>query len=163
MKIKRDNRIKPQWLTRSKATTSQNSVRPLTDAPLINLDELELDEESEFDAPETSFYYSESEESQDETLKEVAEQTTYGAIFLDDLLKRQRALSISVAIVFLLIIFSLPLLNFFLRPLPPLHILGFDISWMALAILVYPIIWGLAFYFVSTADKYEDDFTDLVK
>jgi uncharacterized membrane protein (DUF485 family) len=129
-------------------------------APYINLDELELDEDT-FDADA-------DEQLQlalgsDDTLKEVAEQTTYGAVFLDDLLKRQRALSISVAIAFLVIIFSLPLLTFVLRPLPPLQIFGFALNWLFLGILIYPVIWALAFYFVSTADKYEDEFTTLVK
>lgn len=98
-----------------------------------------------------------------ETLQEVAEQTNYGAVFLDDLIKRQRALSLSVAITFLIIIFSIPLLNFFLRSLTAFQIFGFEISWLFLGILVYPMIWGLAFYFVSTADKYEDEFTKFVK
>lgn len=147
MKVRRGNRLKSNWRKRDTAIG-------LANAPQINLDELDLGEESWTEA-----VYSHED---NDTLKEVAEQTTYGAIFLDDLLKRQRALSISVAVVFLIIIFSLPLLNFFTRDWPPLQILGIDISWMVLAILIYPVIWALAFYFVSTADKYEDDFTDLV-
>ncbi|HEX2914080.1 MAG TPA: DUF485 domain-containing protein [Chloroflexia bacterium] len=123
----------------------------------FNLDELGLEEEG-LDTEEV--FYDLLEE---ETLKEVAEQTTYGTVFLNDLVKRQRALSISVAIVFLVIVFSLPLLNFFVRSLVSFEIFGFDISWLVLGILIYPLIWWLAFYFVSTADKYEEDFTKLVK
>ena len=99
----------------------------------------------------------------EETLQEVAEQTNYGAIFLNDLIKRQRALSLSVAITFLVIIFSFPLLNFFLRSLVAFQLFGFEISWLFLGVLVYPFIWALAFYFVTTADKYEEEFTKLVK
>jgi uncharacterized membrane protein (DUF485 family) len=99
----------------------------------------------------------------EQTLQEVAEQTTYGAVFLNDLIRRQRALSISVAITFLIIILSLPLLNFWLRDLVSFELFGFPVSWLFLGILIYPLIWLLAFYFVSTADKYEEEFTNLVE
>lgn len=120
---------------------------------LAELDQLEV-----LEADEVSY-----DPDNQETLQEVAEQTSYGAVFLNDLVKRQRALSLSVAITFLIIIFSFPLLNFFLRSLTAFQLFGFEISWLFLGILVYPMIWGLAFYFVSTADKYEDEFTKLVK
>ena len=99
----------------------------------------------------------------EETLQEVAEQTTYGAVFLNDLIRRQRALSLSVAVTFLLILFSLPLVNYFLSSWVAFEVLGFQITWFFLGILIYPLIWALAFYFVTTADKYEEQFTKLVK
>lgn len=123
------------------------------------LEELAALEDSELIESETSLY----DPASDETLQEVAEQTSYGAVFLNDLIKRQRALSLSVAITFLIIILSFPLLNFFLQSLVAFKIFGFEISWLFLGILIYPLIWGLAFYFVSTADKYEEEFTRLVK
>jgi hypothetical protein len=132
---------------------------PADDVVLFNLDELELDEEDSLASQTTFFDFAEDEE----TLKEVAEQTTYGTVFLDDLIKRQRALSISVAFVFLAIVLSLPLLCFFLPTLTAFEIFGFNLSWLVLGILIYPFIWALAFYFVSTAEKYEEDFTRLVK
>lgn len=133
------------------------------EAVLRELEELEeLNELVEGDLPEVEtalLYYSPDEE----TLQEVAEQTNYGAVFLDDLIKRQRALSVSIAVTFLVLIFSFPLLNFFLRSLVAFEIFGFEISWLFLGILIYPFIWALAFYFVTTADKYEEDFTKMVR
>ncbi len=143
--------------TANTATTKLNSVGS-EELVLFNLDELELEEEG-FDTETDLLDFDENEE----TLKEVAEQTTYGAVFLNDLIKRQRALSISVAVIFLVIVLSLPLLNFCLPSLLAFEIFGFDVRWLILGILIYPIIWLLAFYFVSTADKYEEDFTKLVK
>lgn len=131
----------------------------------FNLDELGLDEDDgllEQDEEEAALFGSLGL-ADEETLKEVAEQTPYGAVFLDDLIKRQRALSISVAIAFLVIIFSMPLLFFFGRNQTAFEVFGFDISWLVLGILIYPLIWVLAFYFVSTADKYEEEFTEMVK
>ncbi len=128
---------------------------------LFNLDELELDEEADdalFDLEQT-----ENVTADEETLKEVAEQTTYGTVFLDDLIRRQRALSLSVAVVFLVVVFSLPLIAFLAPSLLAFNLFGFDMGWLVLGILIYPAIWGLSFYFVSTAEKYEEDFTKMVK
>jgi hypothetical protein len=144
----------PNIETLTKASPASSADNPT----YFNLDELELDEDG-LDSEAALLGFDENEE----TLKEVAEQTTYGAVFLNDLIKRQRALSLSVAIVFLVIVFSLPLLSFLLPSLVAFEIFGFDVSWLVLSILIYPVIWLLAFYFVSTADKYEEDFTKLVK
>ncbi|NWJ45770.1 MAG: hypothetical protein HXX08_07815 [Chloroflexi bacterium] len=98
-----------------------------------------------------------------QTLQEVAEQTAYGKVFLNHLIRRQRALSLSVAFTFLAIILGLPLLNIFTREFGTLIIFEFPINWLFLSILIYPLIWVLAYYFVSTADKYEEEFTKLVE
>ena len=140
--------------------TDGGPAAPQTEEEIVffDLDQLGLDEETEEGWLDLAQF-----EPAQETLQEVAEQTTYGAVFLNDLIRRQRALSLSVAIVFLVIIFSFPLLTFFLRSLTAFEILGFEVSWLALGILIYPLIWALAFYFVSTAEKYEEDFIRLVK
>jgi uncharacterized membrane protein (DUF485 family) len=99
---------------------------------------------------------------EDKALAEVAEQTTYGTIFLNELIKRQRALSMSVAFIFLILIFSFPLLSFLGPELVSMQIFGMPANWLLLGVMIYPLVWLLAFFFVNTADKYEDDFTDLV-
>ncbi len=98
-----------------------------------------------------------------EALQEVAEQTAYGEIFLADLISRQVTLSLAVAATFLATIFSIPLFNYFLPSIATIRVLGFTLSWLLLGVLVYPLIWGLAFYYVSTSKGYEDDFTQLVR
>src|SRR5438874_5690743 len=75
----------------------------------------------------------------DPAILEVAEQTTYGEIVLDDLIRRQRALSISVAGAFLLLLFTLPLFNILFPRLGALPVLGLPLSWLLLAVLIYPI------------------------
>jgi uncharacterized membrane protein (DUF485 family) len=99
----------------------------------------------------------------DLALQEVAEQTTYGEIVLEDLVRRQRALSLSVAAVFLLLLFGLPLFNALFPELGALSVLGLPLSWLLLAVLIYPLLWLLAWYYVTTSRKYEDEFTDLVR
>jgi hypothetical protein len=44
-----------------------------------------------------------------------------------------------------------------------MRVLGLPMGWLALAVLIYPFVWGLAVYFVSTSKKNEDEFTELVR
>jgi len=46
-----------------------------------------------------------------ETVQEVAEQTSYGAVLLDDLIHRQLALAGRVATIFLVLLLAVPLVN----------------------------------------------------
>ncbi len=101
--------------------------------------------------------------SDQEALQEVAEQTLYGEIFLTDLISRQLTLSLAVAATFLTTLFAIPLFNYFLPTVATITVLGFTVSWLFVGVLIYPLIWGLAYYFVGTCKKYEDDFTRLVK
>jgi uncharacterized membrane protein (DUF485 family) len=99
----------------------------------------------------------------DEALQEIAEQTAYGEVLLQDLVRRQLRLGLSVAAVFLVILLGLPLMNLLFPELMQMRLLGLPMAWLALAVLVYPFVWALAVYFVSTSKKYEDEFTALVK
>lgn len=99
----------------------------------------------------------------DVAVQEIAEQTTYGEILLEDLIRRQLTLSVSVAAVFLAILFGLPLVNVIFPQVMALPFFGLPLAWLILAVLVYPTLWALAVYFVSTSQKYEDEFTKLVK
>lgn len=99
----------------------------------------------------------------DETVQEIAEQTSYGEILLDELIRRQLALSLRVASLFLLLLVALPLLNRFAPQLMAVHVLGLPLHWLVLAALVYPLLWALGAYFVATAKKHEDEFTELVR
>lgn len=96
-------------------------------------------------------------------LQEVAEQTSYGQIFLNDLVRRQRRLALSVAGVFLLLLFGLPLVNLAFPQVAGLPVLGLPLSWLILAVLVYPLLLVLAWYFTTTARALEDEFVDLVR
>ncbi len=96
-------------------------------------------------------------------LQEVAEQTSYGQIFLNDLVRRQRRLALSVACVFLLLLFGLPLVNLASPQVASLPVLGLSLSWLVLAVLVYPLLLVLAWYFTTTARALEDEFVDLVR
>lgn len=94
---------------------------------------------------------------------EVAEQTPYGEVVLGALIRRQRTLSLTVAGAFLVLLLGLPLFNLLFPELGALPILGLPLSWLLLAVLIYPVLWVLAYYYVTTARAFEDEFTDLVR
>lgn len=146
-------------LRRTRTSSPPAEPAPTADAidGFATLDEaLTLDELLRHDEPEAFA-------ADEEAVQEVAEQTAYGAVLLEDLIRRQLRLGIRVAAVFVVVLFALPLLNLFLPDLVALRVVGLPVSWLALSVLLYPLLWTLGAYFVATAKKYEDDFTELVR
>jgi uncharacterized membrane protein (DUF485 family) len=75
-------------------------------------------------------------------------------------MRRQAALSIKVASVFIILLFGLPLVNYFMPALAATPILGFTATWLFLGVLFYPITWALSWYFVQQSDKIEEECSD---
>lgn len=105
----------------------------------------------------------EDEADESPFLQEVEEQTSYGEIFLAELIRRQRRLSLSVAGVFLALLFGLPVLNLQFPAVAEIPVLGLPLSWLLLAVVIYPLLWVLGLYFTTTAHAIEDEFIDLVR
>ena len=68
--------------------------------------------------------------------------------FLYDLMKRQLRLSLACAAAFLLLLFGLPLLNYFLPEVMAKRIGGFTLSWLLLGVLFFPYVWIIAKVFI---------------
>lgn len=75
-------------------------------------------------------------------------------------MRRQAALSIRVAVIFLILIFGLPLVNYYLPDLANTPVLGFTATWLFLGVLFFPITWLLSAYFIRTSDRIEDECKD---
>ncbi|RYG21094.1 DUF485 domain-containing protein [bacterium] len=71
------------------------------------------------------------------------------------IMRRQAALGLRVATVFVLILVGLPLLNLYLPDLMGTHIGGFSLTWLFLAVLFYPVTWVLSWWFVKGSDRIE--------
>ena len=99
----------------------------------------------------------------DGPILELVEQTPYGEVVLGDLIRRQLTLSASVACAFLLLLFGLPLFNLLFPELGAVPVFGLPLSWLLLGVLIYPLLWVLAYYYVTTSQKFEDEFTELVQ
>lgn len=70
-------------------------------------------------------------------------------------MRKQAALGVRGAIVFLVVIFGLPLVNWLSPNLANARVGGFTLSWLFLGILFYPITWVLSGWFVRASDTLE--------
>jgi uncharacterized membrane protein (DUF485 family) len=75
-------------------------------------------------------------------------------------MRRQATLSVRVALVFVVLIFGLPLVNYFLPNVANANVFGFTASWLFLGILFFPITWLLSAYFVKSSDRIEVECSD---
>ena len=75
-------------------------------------------------------------------------------------MQRQAALSVRVAAIFLVMIFGLPLVNYYLPQLANTPVLGFTATWLFLGVLFFPITWLLSAYFIKASDQIEDECKD---
>ncbi|CAN5581923.1 hypothetical protein BH11ARM2_BH11ARM2_21210 [soil metagenome] len=73
------------------------------------------------------------------------------------IMRRQAALSLRIAAVFVAILIVLPLLNLFAPALMATRIGGFSLTWLFLGVLFYPVTWALSAWFVKDSDRIESD------
>lgn len=79
------------------------------------------------------------------------------------LMRRQAALGMSVAAVFLVLILGVPLLNHFALAWSQQPVFGFPLSWFVLGILFYPITWALSTHFVKVSERAEAEDAEMVR
>lgn len=77
--------------------------------------------------------------------------------FLSGLMKRQLKLSITCATAFLILLFGLPLLNFFAPVWMAQRVGGFTLTWLILGVLFFPYVWIIARYFIVRSMALEND------
>lgn len=93
---------------------------------------------------------------------EIDAQSEIGEIYMRSLLRAQLRLALGVLLVLAVTVGALPLMfhlapGFFRRP-----VLGMPLSWMILAIGVYPLLVLLAWRYVRSADRNEQAFEQVV-
>lgn len=75
-------------------------------------------------------------------------------------MRRQAALSLRVALVFVILIFGLPLINYFAPELANRKMFGFTATWLFLGLLFFPITWLLSSYFIGASNQIESECSD---
>jgi hypothetical protein len=75
-------------------------------------------------------------------------------------MRRQAALSLRVAAVFVVLVLGVPLVNYAFPEEANSPVLGFTASWLFLGVLIYPITVALSFYFVGRSDRIEASCVD---
>ena len=77
--------------------------------------------------------------------------------FLHGLMKRQLKLSISCAGAFLVLLFGLPLLNYFAPTFMAQRVGGFTLTWLVLGVLFFPYVWIIARVFITRSMALEEE------
>ncbi len=77
--------------------------------------------------------------------------------FLAGLMKRQLKLSVGCAVAFVIVLFGLPLLNYWHPALMATRISGFPLSWLVLGVLFFPYVWIIARLFITRSMALENE------
>lgn len=89
--------------------------------------------------------------------------TVHSEAFLHTLMRRQLKLSIACALAFLVVLFGLPLANYFAPALMATRVMGFTLSWLILGVLFFPAVWIISWYFIKRSIWLEEDEVRQVK
>lgn len=75
--------------------------------------------------------------------------------FLQRLMRRQLRLSIACAAAFVIVLFGLPLLNYFAPDLMATRVGGFTLTWLILGVLFFPFVWVISAIFINRSLRME--------
>ena len=96
------------------------------------------------------------------TRVEVQEQTEVGDALVRGLVRAQLGLALRLAAVVAGGMAALPLLNSAFPELAAVTVFGMRLNWLILAILVYPVMYGVGRLFIRLAEQSERDFMGVV-
>ena len=96
------------------------------------------------------------------TRVEVQEQTEVGDALVRGLVRAQLGLALRLAAVVAGAMAALPLLNNAFPELAAVTVFGMRLNWLILAILVYPVMYGVGRLFIRLAEQGERDFIGVV-
>jgi hypothetical protein len=96
------------------------------------------------------------------TRVEVQEQTEVGDALVRGLVRAQLGLALRLAAMVAGGMAALPLLNNAFPELAAVTVFGMRLNWLILAILVYPVMYGVGRLFIRLAEQGERDFMGVV-
>jgi hypothetical protein len=88
--------------------------------------------------------------------------TRLGGIYLGSLLRAQLGLAVRVLGVLALTVGSWPLAFHLWPGLADVAVAGVPLAWLVLGGLVYPLLVGLGWWYVRSAERHERDFAELM-
>ncbi len=94
--------------------------------------------------------------------REIDEQTGVGEVYMRSLMHDQLRLTLSVVGFVLVTLGGLPLLFAVLPVTRTMRLLGLPLPWLLLGVVVYPVLYGAARYYVRRAERIESEFTEFV-
>ncbi|HEV7206198.1 MAG TPA: hypothetical protein VGN18_16450 [Jatrophihabitans sp.] len=95
--------------------------------------------------------------------REIDEQTELGAVYMSSLVRSQARLALTVCVVVAALLVGTALAGALAPGLDRIRLLGIPLPWLVLGALVYPVLIGLGWYAVRTAERNERAFAALVR
>jgi putative solute:sodium symporter small subunit len=95
-------------------------------------------------------------------VRDLAESTPVGDLYLQSLMRSQLGLSLRVLTVFVTLFLGLPLLFYFEPSVSSYKIFDVSLPWFILGIGLYPILIGLAWVYNRSANRIDDEFIGLL-
>lgn len=71
-------------------------------------------------------------------------------------MRRQLRLSVACAAAFLILLFGLPLANYFVPDIMAQRVGGFTLTWLILGVLFFPFVWIIARIFITRSMALEE-------
>ena len=96
------------------------------------------------------------------TRVEVQEQTQVGDALVRGLVRAQLGLALRLAAVAVSAVAAIPLTLSFFPQLTDVAVAGIRLNWVILAVLVYPVLYGVGRLYVRLAEQGEGDFVRVV-
>jgi len=94
--------------------------------------------------------------------REIDEQTRLGEVYMHSLIQAQLRLALAVVAGATVILGGLPLLFALLPGTRTLSVFGVPLPWVLLGIVVYPVVYVSARFYVRNAERIETEFTEFV-
>jgi hypothetical protein len=97
------------------------------------------------------------------TRVEVQEQTLVGDALVRGLVRAQLGLALRLAAVVICTVGAIPLLNALFPDVGAVTVFGMRLNWLVLAVLLYPLLYGVGRVYVRLAEQAERDFVGVVE
>lgn len=97
------------------------------------------------------------------TLAEVEEQTGVGEVLVRQLVRVQLILALRLGLLTVAVLGAIPLAFALLPSLGTISIGGFRLPWLLLGVAVYPFLLAVGWSYNRSADRNEQDFTEMVE
>ncbi|HWO60313.1 MAG TPA: hypothetical protein VNO31_09790 [Umezawaea sp.] len=96
------------------------------------------------------------------TIVELEEQTSVGEKLVRDLINQQLRTAFLLGGSTLLFLCLLPALFLWVPAISRVELVGVRLPWIILALLPFPLFYGIGFFFRRTAERHERDFVSMV-
>jgi hypothetical protein len=93
---------------------------------------------------------------------ELEEQTSWGTLLVDDLVKRQLRAGLALAALVLIVLGGLPLAFYLAPAFAGVRVVGVPLAWLLLAVLPFPLLLLAGLAYNRLAERHERDFVDMI-